>query len=100
MSFFSDGITQNGTIHGRISAIDVPWRADMDREAIIGMAIVLVLLFLPDIIAKIRGIKVPYSHNAGEGNTGLIIWFARLAMACGTKTEPKKLDETKTKSKK
>ena len=65
----------------------------------IGIPIVLLVIFLPQIIAKVRGIKMIVGHSYGHGNVGILIWFVQLAYALGPKSTPKNAKEKRPEHK-
>jgi hypothetical protein len=65
----------------------------------IGIPVILIVIFLPEIIAKIRGVKMIHGHSYGHGNVGVFIWFVQLVYALGTKPTPKNVDEKHPESK-
>jgi hypothetical protein len=58
----------------------------------IGIPVILIVIFLPQIIAKIRGVKMIQGHSYGHGDVGVFIWFVQLVYALGVKPTPKNID--------
>jgi hypothetical protein len=92
------GITQSLGAQFQMNSSSASHMSDT-TALMIGIPIVLIVVFLPQIIAKIRGVKMITGHSYGHGDIGVFIWFVQLVYALSTKPTPKNVDEKHPESK-